>query len=477
MKTFKSITIFSLLIPLLSLLIINDTIGQDLDLKFNPYWSVNINAGPNLFYGDIENYRLYKTFENNSEWKFGYGLMIQNSLSPVLTIRGQVMSGELSGTKRKSKKWFSADIIETSLSAKVNLSNLIAGNKDRKISIYGMAGLGLSHWKTQLMDLNSNETIYSNGYTNGSGINGRTVEAVIPFGIGADVRLNDKWEVNFEASLRPVNSDLLDANEGGFQYDFYSYNFIGITYKFTKRKAVLPELPPPNVIAESPVKKEAPAEGEKIIATAEDQIEKSDRLDQQLLKVEAKENMYVETWKDVRFKVQIAASKSEDDIAKLSALFMLEENSIQVIKNDGWFTYNTGNFSKYWKAKEYCNLLVSRNQVYDAFVVAYKNENKIALEELLSDNENSQSKYLVNDRSNFFGVQILATRQNKYAVESIKSLFGLYEDIHIDNSNQLIRYIAGDFTSYVEAEKLLDTLKQKGIKDAFIVEYKNGIRQ
>jgi hypothetical protein len=32
-------------------------------------WSINVNAGPNLAYTDIDNYRFYRCFSNNSEWR------------------------------------------------------------------------------------------------------------------------------------------------------------------------------------------------------------------------------------------------------------------------------------------------------------------------------------------------------------------------------------------------------------------------
>jgi hypothetical protein len=478
MKALSITRINSLLVPLIFLLVSLQSISQESRQNYEPNWSVNLNAGPSLFYGDIENYRFYKSFENNSEWKFGYGLIIQKTFSPVFTLRGQLLSSELSGTKRKVNKWFVADIIETSLSTKVNLSNLLGGTKNRTISIYGMAGLGFSQWKTQLMDLNSNETIYGNGNNTGSGINGRTLEAVVPFGVGADIRINEKWEVSIEGSLRPVNSDLLDANQGGFQYDFYSYNFVGITYKFTKKKSKISQLPPPNIIADVPVNQtEVSIPDEELAVVASPEVLETETIDEQLRRVESRGNMYEETWKGVRFRVQIAASKTQMEISEIAKKYSLDKSTLQEVKSGEWFTYSTGNFNKFWKAKEYCNLLVSRNHIYDAFVVAFRNESKIKLEELLADNSAIPDEKLINNQSNFFGVQILATTKNKYATEAIQSLFGLEEVINIDQSTTLTRYIAGEFDTKSEAENLLDQMNQKGIKDAFIVQYKNGIRQ
>lgn len=85
----------------------------------------NCRVGTQPFYGDTENYRVYKVFENNNEWRFGYTAMLEKKLSSVFTLRGQLMYGELSGTKRKDNIWFEGDLVETSINLKADLINLL----------------------------------------------------------------------------------------------------------------------------------------------------------------------------------------------------------------------------------------------------------------------------------------------------------------------------------------------------------------
>ena len=113
-------------------------------------WSVNVNAGPNLAYTDIDNYRLWRVTHNNNEWRLGYGLILQKKVHPLIQIRGQVMNGKLSGTKRKYKYWFEADILETSISGTLDLVGLFWGQKVRLVTFYGMAGIGFAHWSNIL---------------------------------------------------------------------------------------------------------------------------------------------------------------------------------------------------------------------------------------------------------------------------------------------------------------------------------------
>jgi len=142
-------------ILLLSMLILVSLAGycQTDQSWFSQGWSVNLNAGPNLFYGDIEVYNFYPVMNNNSEWRMAYGAMVQKQLSAFFAARGQFLHGQLSGTKRKYDRWFEADVIETSAGLTFNVSSFIWGIKDRKLSVYAMAGVGLTQWRTELKDL------------------------------------------------------------------------------------------------------------------------------------------------------------------------------------------------------------------------------------------------------------------------------------------------------------------------------------
>ena len=113
-------------------------------------WSINLNAGASLAYTDIDNYRIWRVTHNNNEWRLGYGLILQKRVHPLWQVRGQIMYGELSGTKRKHNYWFEADVLETSLSATIDLVGLFWGQKVRLITFYGMGGIGFAQWRTEL---------------------------------------------------------------------------------------------------------------------------------------------------------------------------------------------------------------------------------------------------------------------------------------------------------------------------------------
>jgi len=202
------------------------------DNSFEKYWSVNLNVGPNLFYGDLNVYDYYPVMKYNNMWKLGYGLVLTRQFSPVFGVRGQLLNGELSGTKRTINRYSDMDIFEYNLNGTVNFSNLIWHYKpERKLTVYGFVGIGMANWETRLYRLSDDVRVGGNGQ-DGAGPGKRTTEAVIPAGLGLDYSINEKWGINLEGSYRVVNSDKLDATEGDYKYDAYSYNSLGVTYKF-----------------------------------------------------------------------------------------------------------------------------------------------------------------------------------------------------------------------------------------------------
>jgi len=445
-------------------------------------WSVNVNGGANLFYGDIENYRYYKSFSNNSEWRFAYGFMIQKRFSPLFSIRGQFLKGNLSGTKRETNKWFEADIMETSLSATLDLINLIWGQKTRTVSVYAMAGIGLSNWTTDLKNFETNENIGGNGHNTGRGIGGRTLEGVLPFGLGIDFRLSDHWNINVEGTLRPVNSDLLDAYEGGFKFDFYSYDFVGITYNFGKKKEKEPLLPTEELIVQETVQipEEIEPQPQEELIPVKDEIEEEFRkLEKELLEADAETGIYESPWKGVEFTVQIAASKIRIDPQKFASKYNLN-NEVKVNYGNGWYRYSVGSYIKFWKAREYKNILVSRHNVYDAFIVAYKHGERLTLDQLVDFSFSSEVPATVEKQrpvtKKSFGVQIIAFRDKDISVRAVKELYAIEQEVYKEFLEGWYQYTTGNFNTYKEAAKLRNKLKLKGVSDAFVVGYKEGVR-
>lgn len=437
-------------------------------------WSVNINGGANLFQGDIEVYTWYPVMDYNNEWRMAYGLMIQKELGSSVTMRGQWLTGQLSGTKRKFNRWFEADIFETSLNFTLNLNNFFGGVKDRDLFFYAMAGVGISQWRTELKDLQTNEVISTNGFSKGSGLGGRTMEGVVPFGAGADWRLNDRLSLILETTFRPVNSDFLDANKGDFPYDIYNYNFIGLTYRFTRKETEKPIIYP---VEDEPLIVIEQVEEPFIEEPYDEEAARLRELEKELLETESKSKPGESPWSGIVFRVQIMASHDAIEPASVKNRYNLNEEVI-VTQGDNWYRYSVGNFNKYWKAKEYKNILLSKYGVPDAFVVAYKNDDRLLLPEVLQhlpEEPVGESAPVETETGVFYRVQVMASI-NEVSTQALQAQYNIESGIFIEKSGTYNRYTTGMVRTLQEAEQLKNELVGKGIKDAFIVAYRNGKR-
>lgn len=452
-------------------------------------WSAQANGGLSVFYGDIENYTFYKVPTNNNEYRMGYGLIVQKQFSPVFTLRGQLYQGFLSGCKREYSYWFEGDVIETSLSGKFDLFNLILANKDRKVSLYFMAGIGWANWQTELKSMKTNEVIADNGKNKtGSGLFGRTIEPVIPLGGGFDFRINKRWTANIEGSLRPVNSDKLDAKVGMKKIDFYSYNFVGITYHFgVGEEKPLPVEPAPELAVQEEKEPEIeivpePKEIKEEIAVKPPKpaVDPDRTLEENIISAESRTGLYETPWPGVEFTVQIAASKTMTDPEFFQKKYELS-GEVEVNRADGWNRYSIGHYIKYWQAREYRNILATRNSINDAFVVAYKDGKRLMLTDLIN------SAYAQSGAENVkederpaskisFGVQVLATRDGNISTRAIREMYEIDMPVYKEFVDGWYQYAAGSFSSYSEAAKVRNKLKARGISGAFVIGYKDGER-
>jgi N-acetylmuramoyl-L-alanine amidase len=74
----------------------------------------------------------------------------------------------------------------------------------------------------------------------------------------------------------------------------------------------------------------------------------------------------------------------------------------------------------------------------------------------------------------YFTVQLLAAKHKPANYDDLVNAFGLID--REDIGAGVVRYMAGEFATFGEAKKALDTAHEKGVKDAFIVGYLNKKR-
>lgn len=361
--------------------------------SFRGRWTLSIGGGPTLFFGDMKQYRYYPVTNYENEWRFGGNIMLERSVSPVFSIRGQGLYSELAGTRRAWKSYFESELIEFNLGSSVNLNNLIGGFlRDRAITFHAIFGVGLLNYNTTVYELGTNKTLSKRGFGNGSGIGGRTLEGLLMGGFGIDFHFNDNWAIRLESSNRAINSDLLDNFSNKFNYDVYNHTSMGIAYTFNKRiknvklvpedKEIIPiSLPLSEEEPLQPASNENP-QGTNVFNRVIDVLdiqapkEEPKEPEKEVVK-ETPQPIYVSA-SGVDYRVQIRARYGHKiSIAELAKTYKLSPSEIMESAHKGYFIYTIGMFDSYEQAAEKRNIVRSNNGVFDAFVVAFKNGTRL----------------------------------------------------------------------------------------------------
>ena len=171
-------------------------------------------------------------------------------------------------------------------------------------------------------------------------------------------------------------------------------------------------------------------------------------------------------------------------------------------QTNGFIRYSTGFFSSYTEAIQARNEIRQMGYV-DAFIVAYKNRERVRYSELMTAAEkastnggtttppvNTSTNAAIADVSYysdplavpanliektqgvFFTVQV-----GVYAKPSRNPVLNTYSDLHVEKlANGQVRYTSGKFQTIAEVVKQRDFVRANGIPDAFITAYKNGKR-
>ncbi len=218
------------------LLITLSTFGlsaQEEKAKLTDNMSITPSLGLLHFYGDIRQYDFYPVSNYNNETKFGLGLAINKTLSPIFGIQAELLYGSLSGTRRgiqadhgdyPNGKTFSTNILEANISALINLNSLLipktAGSS--KWVTFVKIGHGLVKFDSDLTGLVDGELQKTSG---------KTTEAVMPIGLICNYQLKNNLDLGINMTFRNVNTDKLDAWEvDGSSKDMYSYMGVSLTY-------------------------------------------------------------------------------------------------------------------------------------------------------------------------------------------------------------------------------------------------------
>ena len=473
--------------------------------RFFDNWRVNVNLGSMLFYGDIQQYRIAPYKE---DWRMGYGLMFRKQFTPVFGLGFQLLNGRLHGTKLKytndkpANLMFDAKVFEYNLHTYFDISNLFGGyNPDRPISIYGLAGVGFSNWESEAKDYNTGKILRRSGFV-GKGPSGRTTELVFPVGMGLRFNFNDAWGLNFESTLHGVNSDLLDASEGGFQYDVYNYSMLGLTYNFNNA----------SIFQGDPAKREARIQRrqarlyERELNKYDNRVEYVKTKPSKSYEKELKKYEYQQKYdqpyeeprqQDMRMSepTEFREQQRRGDLPvvaeyEITGIFDRDQKfqnrpateepmEVEILKIPSATTFTTST-EIIEEEPQKGRILTDKGKIPNilrAENVYYDTKGNVTTPSQASQETNQNSQTALKSMEGVvFGVQILAKSTGRISIHDLANSYKIDTKIIEDHSNGLYRYVAGWFGSFDEASRYARILRNKGIYDAFVVAYRNGQR-
>lgn len=230
----------SLLFTFIAVLISTFSFAQP-KRTFVDNWHLTIHGGPTIFLGDVtQNYEWYKMDFSNPRGAFG--INITKDFSCAFSVRGQIGYGWLAGEKDFYESGAPADLsfkthfYHFNAHAKVNFIDLFGGGKCfRRVNFYGFAGIGFINFQNRLY--RKGEEILSWGYGR-IGTHKWVTEITVPFGLGIDVRMGQKWRINLDLEYIWVDNEKLDRVVGMYEHDMFIYPNLGITYNLSKYNRV-----------------------------------------------------------------------------------------------------------------------------------------------------------------------------------------------------------------------------------------------
>lgn len=501
-------------------LLINEVSAQRVQAN---RWYISADGGVSVFFGDVKRYDYLPDWESPSEMQPMFSASVGRELSPVFSLRGQFLYGNLSGHKKSSHINFKAITIGGHVLADINLIYLFTNTRfgSSRFNVIASLGLGYMSWDSKLY--------YDTPKASGDLMaESKTGAFSIPGSLTVEYLFTRSFSIKAEGMLYVITSDEVDAKPGGIEVDMINYNSLGVCYKFkTKKKAkqrrikyaLDPALYEPIVeeVAEEPVEEIPIIVVETIIEPQEELVIEETIVDENVEVEETPAEFVIDheleakaidkekwtpsdedPWPEIEFTVQILAAKNKKEVEELQKLFNIKDRIVE--RYDGiWYRYSVGRFDKIWRARELRNVLRSKNNIDDAFLAVYKDNVRISLKETMEADEmqdqepvieqeetpkeeNNEEIYPLIRLTNsvpfsdgvIFGVQVLSIKNDHYRLGELKGVHGIDKPILVNVEDPWYQIVIHGFDTYDQARAYQIVVEQKGFTDSFVVAFKNG---
>lgn len=454
-------------------------------------WEVSPKFGTGLIISDLG-----FISKERKDITWAQSLSISKQLNPWLGIGVQFVNTELTGSgpfwdlgeEDPINVHFYARNIEYYFHLDLELNSLFNGeNPNRRFISRITAGGGMANFISDLYDSYTQAYLTGNGHKPyGSGINGRTLEAVIPLGIKFEYKIFKHISLEWENSFHFVNSDKLDNVVAGIDKDVWWFSGIGLRFDlgFDRRK----KIPLENYSTNPDL---LPLKYKDMVL---------DRNNTLRLKTGVKPRISYQMPRKVgtatEFPLEISIQNNGvagliDIEILLPGGFYAEPSDIRGMHselNDKLLNLYTSLTSvdttiKVTVPVKITNVPVGNHAFYltSKFTdMAGESVRQTTTEYLEKDLFYNLDRPIAGDASTpgvEFRVQLTSSHESKIPLEKLKAIYPLKTSIREDFENGFFQYTTGSFKTQAEAEKYRQQLMNEyGLSDLYVVFFQNGSR-
>ena len=353
--------------------------------QFQDNWVTNLNMGYSQFYGDASNAGYFQKFKG--QLGFTIGISGRKMFSPAfgagLNLQYESLKSQklMNGVGQPVNFALTGSNFDINSNVYVDFNTLFRGFKENRVfSVYATLGFGFSFWNTTLYDYDTG-FVYKSGLSYG-GVKYKSSGLVVPVGVGVNIKVAKNWSVNLEGNLRTVLNDYQDVWADGFAYDQTFITTVGVSYYLNYK---FKEKVDKCGCEKTPSQPLEPVSAYKYTQKTPDYSLHSNNygpVQAPVKPVERKKPVKTVTdghsTKGIVYRVQILAKRTRlPNINLFKRKYGITDDVHENFQN-GVYRYSIGYFRNYRDALRYSNVIRGKG-VFDAFVVVYKNNVRIAL--------------------------------------------------------------------------------------------------
>lgn len=330
-------------------------------------WQVGGLLGIGQYYGDISDKNFFQKLSGESHTSGGvFARIIFNDVIGVgLSFNvSRVYSEKYNdATDHEKQLAMASNVIQVGPHVYFNFSNLFFGKNQRLVDVYGTAGVQYASWRSSLRNYFTGTYLYESDNHGDSGFN--TSGAILPASLGVAFNIAKGVQIHLEQSLQLVLSDEIDFYVDGFKNDILATTQVGVSYTFGSKER-----------SKKPINPTYEEEMVKVVEykpIAPRNTEEKPKIEVTETSAPAQINHNA-----VEFRVQILALNKPTSNVKGFLPHATFDYPIVENQANGLFRYSIGSFATFSQAEVYAQKMRSQG-IRDAFVVAYRNNQRISI--------------------------------------------------------------------------------------------------